>query len=58
MSSAPEPTTVLELEAKVTALTRKFPAIVVCVYDVNTLPGQLILTGGFQTHPSPSAASI
>jgi hypothetical protein len=42
---------VLELEAKVTALAAQFPAVVVCMYDVNTLPGKLILKGGFQTHP-------
>jgi hypothetical protein len=42
---------VLELEARVTALARRFPAVVVCMYDVNTLPGRLILKGGFQTHP-------
>lgn len=42
---------VLELEAKATALARRFPAVVVCMYDLNTLPGRLILKGGFQTHP-------
>jgi hypothetical protein len=42
---------VLELEARVTALARRFPAVVVCMYDVNTLPGRLILRGGFQSHP-------
>ena len=42
---------VLELEARVTALARRFPAVVVCMYDVNTLPGKLIFKGGFQTHP-------
>jgi hypothetical protein len=42
---------VLELEARVTALAGRFPAVVVCMYDVNTLPGRLILRGGFQTHP-------
>ena len=42
---------VLELEARVTGLTKRFPAVVVCMYDVNTLPGRLILKGGFQTHP-------
>lgn len=42
---------VLELEARATALARRFPAVVVCMYDVNTLPGRLILKGGFQTHP-------
>jgi hypothetical protein len=42
---------VLELEAKVTALAEQFPSVVLCMYDVNTLPGRLILKGGFQTHP-------
>lgn len=42
---------VLELEARVTTITKRFPAVVVCMYDVNTLPGRLILKGGFQTHP-------
>jgi hypothetical protein len=42
---------VLELEAKVTGLAKRYPAVVVCMYDVNTLPGRLILKGGFQTHP-------
>lgn len=42
---------VLELEAKATALARRFPAVVVCMYDLNTLPGRLIVKGGFQTHP-------
>lgn len=43
---------VLELEARVTSLAKRFPAVVVCMYDVNTLPGRLILKGGFQTHPA------
>jgi hypothetical protein len=42
---------VLELEAKATALAKRYPAVVVCMYDVNTLPGCLILKGGFQAHP-------
>jgi hypothetical protein len=42
---------VLELEARVTALAEQFPSVVVCMYDVNTLPGRAILKGGFQTHP-------
>jgi len=42
---------VLELESRVTSLAKRFPAVVVCMYDVNTLPGRLILKGGFQTHP-------
>ena len=42
---------VLELEAKATALAAQYPSVILCMYDVNTLPGRLILKGGFQTHP-------
>jgi len=42
---------VLELEAKVTAAVQRFPSVVLCMYDVRTLPGRVLLKGGFQTHP-------
>ena len=42
---------VLELESSVTAMAARFPCVVVCMYDVNTLPGRLIMKGGFETHP-------
>lgn len=42
---------VLELENSVTAMAARFPCVVVCMYDVNTLPGRLIMKGGFETHP-------
>ncbi len=42
---------VLELEARVTGAARQFPCVVVCMYDVNTLPGRIVLKGGFETHP-------
>ncbi len=41
---------VLELEAKVSALISAIPCVVVCMYDVRTLSGRLILKGGLQTH--------
>ena len=41
---------VLELESKVDALISKIPCVVVCMYDVRTLSGRLILKGGLQTH--------
>jgi len=41
---------VLELESKVTALVSSLPCVVVCMYDVRTLSGRLILKGGLQTH--------
>lgn len=42
---------ILEFEAKVTAAAQQFPCIVVCMYDVQALPGRIILKGGFETHP-------
>lgn len=42
---------VLQLESSVTAMAARFPCVVVCMYDVNTLPGRLIMKGGFETHP-------
>ncbi len=41
---------VLELESKVSALISSLPCVVVCMYDVRTLSGRLILKGGLQTH--------
>ncbi len=41
---------VLALEAKADALCSQLPVIIVCMYDVRTLPGKLIVRGGLQTH--------
>ena len=42
---------VVELERGATALALRYPCVVVCMYDVNTLSGRLVLDGGFGTHP-------
>jgi hypothetical protein len=41
---------VIQLEERVTAVISRFPCVVVCMYDVRTLPGRLIVKGGLQTH--------
>lgn len=41
---------VLQLESNATALIGNLPAVIVCMYDVRTVPGRLILQGGLQTH--------
>ena len=41
---------VLDLESKVTSLIAPLPAVVVCMYDVRTLSGRLILKGELQGH--------
>jgi len=42
---------VVELETKVTALVHRYPCVMVCMYDVNTVSGHLLLASGFATHP-------
>ena len=41
---------VLELEAQADALIHGIPCVIVCMYDVRTLSGRLILKGGLETH--------
>lgn len=47
----PNEADLLEFEAKVTGAARAFPCIVVCMYDVRSLAGTVILHGAFETHP-------
>jgi hypothetical protein len=42
---------VVELENGATALGRRYPSVIVCMYDVNTVSGSLVLNAGFGTHP-------
>jgi len=41
---------VTNLENQVTELIHRFPCVVVCMYDVRTLPGRMILKGGLEQH--------
>src|SRR5262245_21114507 len=42
---------ILRLEAQVTSAAERLPSIVVCTYDVSSLPGPMILKGGLECHP-------
>jgi hypothetical protein len=42
---------VVELETAATALALRYPCVMVCMYDVNTVSGHLLLSAGFGTHP-------
>jgi len=42
---------VVELENGATALGRRYPCVIVCMYGVNTASGSLVLNPGFGTHP-------
>ena len=41
---------VLKLETKVTSMLAQVPSVVVCMYDIKTVSGRLILKGGLETH--------
>jgi hypothetical protein len=41
---------VIELEAKATSIISRFPCVLVCMYDVRTLPGRLVTKGGLENH--------
>jgi hypothetical protein len=41
---------VIELENGATLLGRRYPCVIVCMYDVNTVSGRLVLNAGFGTH--------
>ena len=47
----PTETNILEFEARVTGAAKAFPCVVVCMYDVQALPGRVMLHGAFETHP-------
>jgi hypothetical protein len=42
---------VVELETGATHLALRYPCVIVCMYDVNTVSGALLLNAGFGTHP-------
>lgn len=42
---------ILEFESKVTGAARAFPCVVVCMYDVRSLTGRVMVNGALQTHP-------
>jgi MEDS: MEthanogen/methylotroph, DcmR Sensory domain len=55
MSQAPLPgrgvDEVIEIENRATVLARRYPCVIVCMYDVNAVSGRLVLNAGFGRHP-------
>ena len=50
-SGWPSDREILRLEAHVTSAAERLPTIVVCTYDVNNLPGPMLVKGGLECHP-------
>lgn len=42
---------ILRFEARVTEAASSFPSVVMCMYDVRALSGEIVLHGAFGTHP-------
>ena len=41
---------VAQLESQVTGLISRYPCVIVCMYDVRTLSGRIVLKGGLEKH--------
>lgn len=50
-SGWPSEADILAFESRVTGAIAELPCVVVCMYDVRSLPGRIILHGAFETHP-------
>jgi chemotaxis family two-component system sensor kinase Cph1 len=47
----PDEADLLKFEARVTTAAKRFPCVVVCMYDVGAVSGRVMLRGAFETHP-------
>jgi hypothetical protein len=47
----PDDLDILAFEAKVTAAAKQFPCVVMCMYDVASLSGSIMVHGAYETHP-------
>jgi len=49
--SWPSQDALMEFESKVNAAVLSYPAVIVCTYNTNQLPGSVLIFGGIETHP-------
>jgi hypothetical protein len=47
----PQTAELMTFEAKVTEAVKSYPAVVVCTYNVEQLPGSVLIFAGIETHP-------
>jgi hypothetical protein len=50
-SDWPTETDILAFESQVTGAISELPCVVVCMYDVRSLSGQIVVHGAYETHP-------
>jgi MEDS: MEthanogen/methylotroph, DcmR Sensory domain/Putative zinc-finger len=41
---------VVELEKRATGMISRFPCVLICMYELKTLPGRLVMKGGLENH--------
>jgi hypothetical protein len=54
----PDDLDILAFEARVTGAAKMFPCVVMCMYDVASVPGSVMVHGAFETHPLTFSANI
>lgn len=47
----PDDLDILAFESKVTGAAKQFPCVVMCMYDVASLSGSVMVHGAYETHP-------
>jgi hypothetical protein len=47
----PDDLDILAFEAKVTGTAKQFPCVVMCMYDVASVSGTVMVHGAYETHP-------
>jgi hypothetical protein len=47
----PDDLDILAFESKVTGAAKQFPCVVMCMYDVGSLSGTIMVHGAYETHP-------
>lgn len=47
----PDDLDILAFEARVTGAAKQFPCVVMCMYDVASVSGSVMLHGAYETHP-------
>lgn len=47
----PSENDILRFEARVTGAAQQFPCVILCMYDIRSLSGQVVMHGAFETHP-------
>ena len=54
----PDDLDILAFESKVTGAAKQFPCVVMCMYDVASLSGSIMVHGAYETHPRTFCGNV